>query len=447
MAPTEVAANFGALAARAAHASGDLDAASKRGHEAARLAPGDAAVHFSLGLIQIDSGLDDIGIQTLEAAARTAGDAGTWYALGVAALQTGQHFKSFQHLQKAAEIDPAYAEPVVMLAQLTLARLETTPQDQIPVVVAEAAGHLDKAAARNPDVPGLRTLRAQLAVVAGKLEEAERLVREEVKLHPAEDGGWLALAQLLLQTERNQAAREELETAAKREDTGPDVLVLLADLEVQEQRLALAIPPLERALALVPASDQLRPKLAQVHHLLGRTDEARRLLEEHLARFDATEARLLLAQLEIDAQHYEAAEAALAKAEARGDMPNEVAILRYFAALRSGAAKDQAKAKAIATLGTRSELAQVLLTHGIWEEAEALLREALREDVQDEQAPVMLYAMLLSKGRGEDAEKLAKDVIATTPEASREEAKRRFEQAREEAQALLKSLESQRPAP
>jgi hypothetical protein len=123
----------------------------------------------------------------------------------------------------------------------------------------------------------------------------------------------------------------------------------------------------------------------------------------------------------------------------------EALLVAYLIALKAGQGAADEKKAALKVIGQRSSIGRVLLEQGFIEEGEAVLREGIIEEPQDPLSPVLLGALLLGTGRGEEAQALRKKVLAETPEGQqRDGLNQLFESAYSQAN---QELERQRAQP
>ncbi len=394
-------------------AEGDADMASRASQQARALAPDDPAIAFIAGQVQIATGLAEMGLAAMERAAGQRSDARTWYSLGLNAAQMGSPFKAQQYFEKAADADPTNIEPHILMAHLTLGRLQVTPKEQRPTLVAQIERHLAAAAAIDPKGPGIATIRAQLRTLEGDSEGAEALLREELQSRGDDPDAWMDLADFLEGSKREVEAMEVLTQAVDKGVEGADLFHQLGAYRARDGDLAGAAALLERALAADPGIQPLRPQLAQIDRALGQIDKARGLLVEHVELFPSDlDGRLLLAQFEMDQQRWDDAKNHI-EFVLGVDARNQSALtLAYLLALQRKEGVEPARKAAVAAFSARTELAQILLEQGFPEEGELLLREALVKEPEDGLGPVLLATVLLATGRAEEAQKLKSDTLA-----------------------------------
>ena len=401
----------------------DLAQASKVSQVARSLASDDAAVLFVAGQVQILSGLSEPGLATMERAAGIRADNRTWFALGVMAAEANQPFKARQYLLRAAE-GSRHAEPHLLLSQLALERLGTTPKEGHAALIEEAKGHLERAESTDPKASGLATMKAQLAALAGDIEGAEDMLRAETRAKPKDEETWLALFQFLLETNREREAMETLQSGLDAGAEGASIHHVLGMLLAQDGRASEAIASLKKALAIEPnRGGGLRLQLAQLIRAEGDEASAVALLQEEIAQ-DSGErrhARLLLAQMHLDSGQTGAAKPLVDAVLADAPEDKEALLIAYLVALKAGQEGIKEKEAAIKAIGQRSAVARVLLEQGFIEPGQALLREALVAEPEDPLAPVLLGALMMGTGKAEEAEALRDKTLAKIPEGEQRE--------------------------
>ena len=436
----ELLANQLAWRALSDLAQEDLSASSKASQTARSLAPKDAAVLFVAGQVQVLSGLAEPGISTMERAAGIASDSRTWFALGVMSAEANQPFKARQYLLRAAETSK-HAEPHLLLAQLALERLATTPKEGHEALIEEAKAHVTRGEAVDPKAKGLTTMKAQMAAIGGDMEGAEALLRADTEANPRDEEAWLALFQFLLETEREREAMESLQQGIDAGAEGAGLHHVLGMLLAQDGRASEAIASLKRALELEPdRGSGIRLQLAQLVRLEGDEAGATALLQEeiNLPGGEKRNARLLLAQMHLDAKRPSAAKSLVDAVIKEDPRDQEALLVAYLVALSAGGDAQAEREAAIKAIGQRSGVARVLLEQGFAEEGEMLLKEALEKEPQDALAPVLLSAVMLGTGRSEEGRALRDKVLSETPEGPERDAlKQLFASAFAQAEAQM----------
>jgi tetratricopeptide (TPR) repeat protein len=441
-------ANILAWRALGALAVEDVDMAGKASQNARSLAPNDAAVLFVAGQVQVLIGLAEPGLATMERAAGIRADGQTWFALGVMAAEANQPFKARQYLLKATE-ETQDAEPHLLLAQLAIERLQTTPKDGHPGLITEAQGHTERAEAADPTTPGLTTMKAQLAALNGEVDKAEALLRSATEARPTDEESWLALFHFLLETKREREAMETLQAGIDAGAKGASVHHIMGMMMAEDGRHSEAIASLKRALEIDPTSrGGLRLRLAQLVRAGGDEAAAMALLREEIGLEGGQQrhARLLLAQMHLDSNTPGAARPLVDEVLDKDPSDQDALMIAYLIALKTGSDTAKAKTAALGAIGKRSTLAQVLLEQGFIDEGEVLLREAVVEEPDDPLSGVLLAALLLGTKRADEANKLKDEVLARTPEGEeRDGLTQLFDAAFEQARQALAAQPPESP--
>ncbi|PKN55768.1 MAG: hypothetical protein CVU56_19555 [Deltaproteobacteria bacterium HGW-Deltaproteobacteria-14] len=431
-----VVANVLAWRALGAMKAGDSSLASQAANNARRLAPEDAALLFLVGKTQVNAGLADMGMASMQRAASMSADALTWFVLGRMARLQEQAFRAEEYLQKATAADPTFIPAHILRAELAIDRLEVTPKDEQPAVLAAAREQVEAAKAVDGEAPGIRIVEANLEAIAEHPDKAEALLREETELHPQSEEAWLLLAQILAVSERDRQAIGVLEDAIAHGVATAEVHKGHGALLASTGQWDDALAAFEAALAKAPADPELRPQVAQLYRANDREPEAKRLLEDQIKRFpnDVT-SLLLLAQIELDAGEWDVAQLRIDKARTLAPAVPDVALLDYVAQLIAGRDATAARARTIELVGTRREVAQTLLEQGQVDEAEALLSEALTSEADDAAVPILLAGIYTGTGRDQEAEDLRVKTLGRFSEQDHAQLNQLFDAAIAQAKA------------
>jgi len=429
-------ANVLAWRALGAMKAGETSVASQAANNARRLLPDDAAILFLVGKTQLNAGLTDMGMSTMQRASTMKADALTWFVLGRTARLLEQGFRAEQYLEKATKADPKFIPAHLLRAELAIDRLAVTPKGEQAAVLAAARQQVQAARTVDPKARGIRIVEANIEALEEHPEKAEALLREETELHPESEDPWLLLAQILAVSERDAEAIAVLDGAVAKG---------VATAEIQKGRGALlasvgrwddALAAFEDALEKAPNDPELRPQVAQLYRANEREDEARKLLLEQIVRNpeDAT-SMLLLAQLELDAGNWDAAQGSIDKARELVPESSDVALLDYVAQLLAERDPSAARARALKLIGNRRDVAQVLLEQGEVAEAETLLTEALETEAEDAAVPILLVGIYYGTHRDAEGDALRAKTLERFSEDNHEELNRLFDAAISQAKA------------
>jgi FimV-like protein len=168
------------------------------------------------------------------------------------------------------------------------------------------AVHFLEEAVRTADSSDLRLELAEVYSSMNKPEEAEREARQAVKLDPASATARSTLAQILFQ--RAAAGADPIPRLKESEALYQDLLdqgqadeaaaQALSDLQRGREDSAAAAATLERYRSTHAGSVEVDYNLARIYVDMGRSEEARKLLEAVLEKApDSREARQLLAEI------------------------------------------------------------------------------------------------------------------------------------------------------
>lgn len=420
-------------------ARSDVETASRAAGFARRLLPDDPAIAFVVGDAQALNQLPDDARRTYEKAATINADAMTWYRLGQRARIEQRPFKADEYFKKAIAADATFAAPHVGLAELVLERLDVTPPDEHPPLVEAAKAFIAAAEKADPNAAGIRLVKAHTTTLDGKDTEAMALLQDELKLHPEQALSYVVLANALVADHKDEEALKLLEAARANGHETQDVLEGLGQLYVMAQRYDDAKKVLVRALELDPESPTYRVQLAQLASQEGKLQETRRLLEEQMAKFpDDPTAALLLAQVELGAEQPDKAKLYVQKILQKDPTHREAIVLDYFIGVVQGQPSLDARAKAIATMGTRRKLAELLQENGLTQEAEVVLTDALTTEPDDLVVPVLLVMIYTVTNRIPEATALQSATLAKVSEPDK-----RAELEKSFASAIAQALQAQ----
>ncbi|WP_148254605.1 tetratricopeptide repeat protein [Aidingimonas lacisalsi] len=151
---------------------------------------------------------------------------------------------------------------------------------------AQADRLLDRSIETYPDTTHLRYLRAMRAFEDGNIEAMERDLQRVIDHEPDNATALNALGYTLADTtERHAQARKLIERAHELEPDNPAILDSLGWVHHKLGNHERALPYLERAYAAMP-DQEVAAHLIEVLWELDRRDEARRLLDESMERFE-----------------------------------------------------------------------------------------------------------------------------------------------------------------
>jgi len=431
-----------AFRALGAIAKKDGDTASRAAGLARRLLPDDPAVAFVVGDAQVLNGLTDESRRTYLKAASVNSDAMTWYRLAARARAELRPFKADEYFKKSVDDDASFAAPHVGLAELALERLAVTPTDEHPKLLASVKEAITDAEKADPGAAGIRIIKAHLTSLDGKNDESRALLEEEVKLHPEEEMSFVMLANVYATERKDAEALKTLEDALAAGHETDDVYQGLGMLYAVLNRFDEAKKAFARALELDPEDSTYRLQLAQLERESGNVDKTRALLEAQVAKFpEDPMGGLLLAQVELANEQPGKAKIQVDKVLAHDPNNKEAILLDYLIGVVIEKPSPEARTKAVAMIGSRRKLAELLLQNGLTSEAEVVLKDALTAEASDLVAPVLLVAIYIATNRAGDATTLRAATLGKLEPDKRAELEKLFDDA------IAQALKAQQPEP
>jgi tetratricopeptide (TPR) repeat protein len=183
-------------------------------------------------------------------------------------LRAGRPAMALQLLEPAAKLHAADAR---LQYQLGMARLRTgdAPRSLEPL---ESAGRLG----RNPDA---YLLAGATALETGEFQRARNDLELAVRLDPKIPGAWTWVGMARDRVGDEEGAKKAYQTALQIDPRDFEANLHYGGVLYRERALDTAMPYLERALALHPASNLARYAIALVRAATGRDQEAVRDLE------------------------------------------------------------------------------------------------------------------------------------------------------------------------
>jgi Tfp pilus assembly protein PilF len=437
--PVQTMANV--LAWRSLGEVADADKAVKAAGFAKRLGAADPAILFVVGRIQIATGMEEVGFSSLEQVASKHGDAMTYFMLGELSLQAQRHVSAQQQLVKATQLDPGFAEPHILLAQLTLSRREVTPAEGQAALIKQVEGHLDGAEKADAKVFGLRILKSKLARLAGKDDDELRLLKEAFQHHPSRAPAVLSLVDYHLEKKNTSEAKAVLETGLKQGNPDPGIRLKLANLLMMEGDVDAGTLQLEAALKADGDDPQIRLILAQVYVRQNMLEKGQKTLEEQLKFFpDDPKAYLLLAQLAMTDKNWARATTLLDNVTKKEPNNGEAHVTRYLMVLLKGDDPTTARKAASKAIGGPLRLAQLMLEQLQFEEAAHLLDAEMKANPKDDQAAILRTMLYVVSGKKAQASLLVEARVKAAGKEKGPVLRKRFEEAMTGGQEMRDAL-------
>ncbi|MCH7506977.1 MAG: sulfotransferase [Proteobacteria bacterium] len=183
-------------------------------------------------------------------------------ALSRALAETGHAAESERALRKALTLDPRKA---------ALAEAE---QAQLKGRLEEAEKILRDSLARDPDNPQALRMLANLALDANRFKAAHRMLQRAVELNPAFALAWNDLANLYMKQDRYEKALETVQRAIDVDAKMAHSYVMRGNILTKAQRHEEALLAYQQALDVNPANPGALSGMGHVLKTIGRQDES-----------------------------------------------------------------------------------------------------------------------------------------------------------------------------
>ncbi len=392
------------------------------------------------------------------------------YGEGWLAEMSGGREEAVAAYRRAAELDLQAAEPLIAIANLSLAAFDLDAAEAAaaeavardpeaaaahralgavyfrrlrsgddPEAAAQAISSLSEAVRLDPEDLRSRSELARLLAASQRGEEAATHLRELVRRAPDAFGELLLLAQLRLTAGDREQAFDYLLQSLRIEPRQPDAREMADDLlrngeipgRSPEEALAEVVALYEAGSIEYPDDQALRLSLADGLARLGRLDEAAQAFERLLAAEPRSEIALMgLAMVRRQQRRLEDAEAALVRLLQENDrsVPARLALGGVFAArCQFGRAAEEFQTLVSLPqnaygLGRRREalgrLAQTLEQAGDYNQAYDVLAEAVQLAGESPEAfryRVALVQNRLAAGQPDEAAELVEELIDDRP--------------------------------
>ena len=186
----------------------------------------------------------------------------THTALSRALAEAGHAAESEQALRKALTLDPRKA---------ALAEAE---QAQLKGRLEQAEKILRDSLARDPDNPQALRMLANLALDANRFKAAHRMLQRAVELNPAFALAWNDLANLYMKQDRYEKALETVQRAIDVDAKMAHSYVMRGNILTKAQRHEEALLAYQQALDVNPANPGALSGMGHVLKTIGRQDES-----------------------------------------------------------------------------------------------------------------------------------------------------------------------------
>ena len=425
------------------------DAADELVRKAIARLPTDASLRFLKGQITMVRGESAGGLLEIQKAlaAEGAEDSHGRYELAVALLTDEQTFKAFGELRRSVELDPKNVLAWGALGQLTLERIQSTPEEQRPALSEELDAIIEAMTKIGKDAPGLIELRVQRLRLLGKTKEARSLAVEALTLYPERAPLHVQMAEMALQEQNAAVAERHLERAMESDPYDADPALRLMNLYAQQGESEKAVGALRTASERAPYDAGLLAQLGNVYVEMGKLPEAEKVAEALRNRFPKLSTGwLLLGQVRLGQGRGDEALPVLNEGLEQHPRATELYTLLYV--LHTANKRLPEAQKVLDRLlkvdpDGRLKLAEPMLASGLWEVGAALLEAELKDKPERIQVAVTLAQLYKSNGEEEEVQKLRKHVGKHVVEGDREGALKAFDEAVAEIQ---KQIEAEKAA-
>ncbi|MDL2207400.1 tetratricopeptide repeat protein [Desulfovibrio sp. OttesenSCG-928-M16] len=301
--------------------------------------------------------------------------------LGRCDLKAEKNKEAAGHYSRVLELEPDSIEALLALTRLALLNNDKE----------KAAPYAQKAWELGERSRELTVLRAGVFMSQKDFASAKPLLEEATASDPTDEEAFIGLVSVYLNTDESAKAKEMLQDGLKRFPQSPAVLNLLLNLALHEEDWPLADDSLKRLRTLNPDNEELVLQQADIMIRSGKDAEIKDFLSDFLQKHPtALQVRMTLINYVSSTQ---------------GQFDEALKLM------------DEAPEQDRAVL--RLGKANILASAGRVDECLALLKEIIREPVNDSQvleAHMGLAEIYLQQERFDEALKSLDEVIKITPD-------------------------------
>jgi cellulose synthase operon protein C len=318
--------------------------------------------------------------------------------------------------QEVVQLVPDHTAALITLAKYYL---EARLTEEVVVTA-------DKVLAKDPQHPQAKALKIAVLAIGGQLADALTGAEALRSKFPTEPDVAILLATLQGQQQRYRDAEVTLQRALDAHPKDMDLLNNLNTILTQAKDMAGAERVARRMIDTEPTQFDHRLRLARLFDTQGAHEKAEKVLREAIALDpNSEERRLLLADFLSARQNQRAAEQALLEAVAQ--LPHSAKIQFGLAALYLKSGQEEKAREQYASvvkdykekpsgLEAKVKLAEMDLAAGKQGEAERQVQEVLKENPRSSDGLVLLGRMALAKRSGKDAVQAFRTVLHDQPE-------------------------------
>ena len=281
----------------------------------------------------------------------------------------------------------------------------------------EALKEYETAASLNPNLEEAFLQRSAMLFDAGKMEEAEKGLREAVRHNADSQNARRALFSFYLGRRQFDQAERVVRQGLEKQPEDAVLLTMLATLQVVRDENKEALDTVEKARAIAPDYLPAFSLALRLYTLSGDTGKALAICEDYLARHPEAAAQRIIAATLLDYEgRKDEAERHLRDAWQRGDS-RALTLLVQRALARGDAAQAQTLlSDALAAKpdsGIRQTLARLYLDAGQFDKAWALYTAL--EATQPEESAAGKFRLLTAAGKHQEALNEARNVQKNFP--------------------------------
>ncbi len=293
---------------------------------------------------------------------------------------------------------------------------------------AKAARHYEAAAAIVPDDRSLGIARVRALAHAGRLAEAEPVIRGLVEAKPDDVDAVLLQTEILLESGKGDAALERITAVEAQWPGRADAAVLLGRVHAMRLQTAEAQLAFASAIARDPTNVDASIAEAQLMVRLDRLGDALAILDTARKRVAASgnavrEAEVLRAKATILAKADQATAALAALDQALAATPTDNAALLARGLMRLDIGQfDAGRSDLLAVyertgafVGLTAPLGRIYMREGAIDRLEALVGDGLDDPDADVETLIVGARLRLAQSNADDAKALLQRVLAVVP--------------------------------
>jgi tetratricopeptide (TPR) repeat protein len=378
---------------------------------AAELGP-EATAGFARGVVEMDQGLIDRGLDRCAKALMTTDDPMARLFLADVLNQLQRPFKAWQQVEVVLKRYPKLAEAHASKGIIDAARVATIPEKDKAAKLDTAAASLRKALALDAEVAGARAALAQVLMLQEKTDEAEKLLVEAVDQHRDASAAAL-LGELWRTPEHADKLIEKLMPLAA--DGDVRIAVGLVGAHLAKEDLPAALSAAQAAFKANPDDPNVGLLHADMLRQNGKNDEAISALDKLRATSPDPQIGMLQAQMLLQVKRPEQAVTLLEELSKKPPVSKELRVLMLMAYKQAGKQleADAVISKALSEAVLRPlDVAGVLIELGDADGAVKILEKALAGAAVLAEEAQMLAMIYTAGGRKNAAIKLRDRLVA-----------------------------------